>query len=358
MLRRASICLSMLLASAGAGVPVVRAQEKGAENPAAETSVELTEKWLVLLAPNNKRSTGARVLPEKSPLKNVRELAFTGPQPGHPFVIGDYQEDGDFGLVDGALQPVSGKNAAIELPTADQFELEGIMEQIEFGGWYILLGWDEGRGYLLSNATMKESGSPWHVTELRGNAAVPESSTQVTKYEWLKSQPFKLKVKEKALTLEIGGKKVINQHAVDNYAPGRIILGVYDTRYGPKKLRIRSLRIKGVAAGDGKIVDRLTQEIDAEFKRISLEKAVKSIGESVGVKIVVDADALKAKGYTRNMPQTISLGKVPAAQALKAILDDPQQPDLAVFLDEDKSQLVLTTTAALEEAGKEPLSLE
>lgn len=346
--------LCAVVTAAGVGV---RAQEGNAEEPAAEKSVELTDKWLVLLAPN-KRSPGVRVIPEKSPVKNISALTFTGPQPGHPFVIGDYEEDGEFGLVDGALQPVSGKNAAIQLPVADQFELEGIMEHIEFGGWYILVGWDEGRGYLVSNATMKESGSPWHVTEMRGSAAVPESSTQITKYEWLKSQPFKLMVKEKALTLEIGGKKVINQHAMDNYAPGRIVLGVYDTRYGPKKLRIGSLRIKSIAAGDGKLADRLTQEIDAEFKKIPLEKTVKSIGESVGVKFVVDADALKAKGYTRNMPQTISLGKVPATQALKAILDDPQQPDLAVFLDEGRKQLVLTTTAALEKAGKKPLPLD
>jgi hypothetical protein len=357
---RCGFCFSLLvLASAVAG-PRIHAQDEAAEKAADEASVELTDKWLVLLQPN-RRAPGVRVIPEKSQIKNVKELAFTGPQPGHPFVIGDYQEEGDFGLVDGVLQPVSGKNSAIQLPTADQFELEGVMEHIEFGGWYLLVGWDEGRGYLVSNATMKESGSPWHVTEMRGSAAVPESSKQITKSEWLNSQPFKLLVKDAALTLEVGGKKVINQHAMDNYAAGQVVLGVYDTRYGPKKLRIRSLRMRSLAKaenGPETIADRLKQEINAEFKKTPLEKVVTSIGDSVGVKFVVDGNALKEKGYTRNMQQTLSLGKVPAIEALKAIVDVPNQSDLAIWVDEAAGQAVLTTKASLEKAGKKPLPLE
>jgi len=220
-------------------------QDADKDKDAADKGFQLTEKWTVLVAPN-RRAPGQKPLPKKVPLENCAELRFTGPNPGHPFVIGDYIEDGKFAFVDGALMLVEGKNAAVAMPTADQFELEGVMEQVEFGGWFMLVGWDEGRGYLISNATMKESGSPWFVTEMRGGTAIPEATQQLLKYEWKKSQPFRVSVVNKQFTLEVDQVKVINALPIDNYAPGRVILGVYDTRYGPKKLRIHSLRMRAV----------------------------------------------------------------------------------------------------------------
>lgn len=112
------------------------------------------------------------------------------------------------------------------------------------------------------------------------------------------------------------------------------------------------------AAGPTKVADRLKLEIDAEFKRIPIEQAVIYIGDSVGVKFIVDGEALRLKGYTRNMPQTMSLGKVPAIKALKAIVDAPQQGELAVYADEENGTAVLTTKVALEQTGKKPLPLE
>jgi hypothetical protein len=78
----------------------------------------------------------------------------------------------------------------------------------------------------------------------------------------------------------------------------------------------------------------------------------------VGVKFVVDGEALRLKGYTRNMPQTMSLGKVPAIKALKAMVDVPNQKDLAFYADDANGTAVLTTKAALEQEGKKPLALE
>jgi predicted Zn finger-like uncharacterized protein len=112
------------------------------------------------------------------------------------------------------------------------------------------------------------------------------------------------------------------------------------------------------AAGPTKVADRLKMEIDAEFKATPIEQAVIYVGDSVGVKFIVDGEALRQKGYTRNMPQTMSLGKVPAIKALKAMVDAPNQNDLAIYADEANGTAVLTTKVALEQAGKKPLPLE
>jgi hypothetical protein len=212
---------------------------------AKDKPVALSSKWMVLINPTAK-IRGRRPLPENGPVQNVDDLRFTGPRPGHPFVLGDFIDDGDFGLVDGTLQLVSGNSAAAVLPEADEFELEGIMEHLDYGGWFVAVGWGDGRGYVLSNATMKESGSPWFLSELRAGLAVPDGTEELEKYEWVKSQPFRLTVSNQELTLEVGKHAVVDHQPLSNYEKGHVLLGVYNTRYGPKKIRVHSLRMRSL----------------------------------------------------------------------------------------------------------------
>jgi len=231
--------------------PLVLAADKPTvKQGASEKTYTLPNKWVVLVNPTAK-IRGRRPLPEKGLLQNFPELRFTGPKPGHPFILGDFADDGDFALVDGALQLVSGASAAVQLPEADQFELEGVMEHTDFGGWFMAVGWGEGRGYVLSNVTMKESGSPWFVSELRGGSAIPDGTEALDHFEWLRSQPFRLSVSHNELTLEVGKKTVADHVSLPNYAKGRVLLGVYDTRYGPKKLRVLSLRMRSLDDPEG-----------------------------------------------------------------------------------------------------------
>jgi hypothetical protein len=101
-----------------------------------------------------------------------------------------------------------------------------------------------------------------------------------------------------------------------------------------------------------KVADRLKKEILAEFSRMPLEQAVKYIGDETGVDFSVDGEALRMTGYTRNMPQTMSLGKVPATRALKEMLSVPNQKDLAVFVDEATGKAVMSTRPYLMQQGK------
>jgi hypothetical protein len=230
-----------LVAAAVLAAPLLIAADKPNAKPANQ--FQLTDKWVVLVNPVGK-IRGRRPLPDKGLVQNVAELKFVGPQPRHPFVLGEFAADGEFGIVDGSLQLMRGANAAIQLPEADEFELEGVMEHVEVGGWFMGIGWDSGRGYILSNVTMKDSGSPWFVSEMRGSSTVPDGTEELEHFEWLRSQPFRLSVVNKEVSLEVGERTVIDHVPVPHYEKGRVLIGVYDTRYGPKKLKIHSLRMR------------------------------------------------------------------------------------------------------------------
>jgi hypothetical protein len=242
-----SIALALLAA------PLLFAADKPNAKPNAKPAeaFALSSKWIVLINPAAK-IRGKRPLPEKGLVQSLPELRFTGPKPKHPFVLGEFAADGEFGLVDGALQLTSGGSAAVQLPEADEFELEGIMEHTEFGGWFMAVGWGQGRGYVLSNVTLKDSGSPWFLSELRGGAAIQDGTEDLEHFEWLRSQPFRLNVSKKELTLEVGERTVADHVTMPNYEKGRVLLGVYDTRYGPKKLRVHSMRMRSLAEDNAK----------------------------------------------------------------------------------------------------------
>lgn len=230
--------MAMVLGCLGTG-PTAMAQPETFNGAVAKPA------WTSLLAPG-RGTPKPQPIPKSSKLVSIEELQFIGPQPGHAFVLGQFAVDGRFGLINGGLQLMEGKNAAVQLAWADQFELEGVMEQAETGGWFLLLGWDQGRGYSICNVTLRDSGSPWFVSEYRGNQSISGRTQEFQKFEWRREQPFKVTVRDNELTVEVGRFKVIEEYSLDGYSPGSIILGVYDARYGPKPIRVRSLRIRAI----------------------------------------------------------------------------------------------------------------
>jgi hypothetical protein len=106
------------------------------------------------------------------------------------------------------------------------------------------------------------------------------------------------------------------------------------------------------------IAGRLKLEVLAEFNRTPLEQVIKYIGDEIQVDFVVDGEALRLTGYTRNMQQTLSLGKVPAIRVLKELVSAPGQADLAVFIDEEGRKAVLSTKPYLQQQGREPYPLD
>ncbi len=205
--------------------------------------VNITDKWTILVNPARPRP-GIVEFTEKSLIQNVPEFKLLGPSVGHPFCLGDFSIDGKWATVQGAVQVTEGKNTLLSLATADQFELEGVINQEGIGGWLMLLGWNQGHGFSLSNVTLKDSGSPWFVCEYRAAEAIALTNNEVKQFQWKGDQPFHMIVKDKLLSVTVGETAVIKEYPLDNYTAGQIYLGTYDTKYGPRPVKIRSLRIR------------------------------------------------------------------------------------------------------------------
>ena len=93
------------------------------------------------------------------------------------------------------------------------------------------------------------------------------------------------------------------------------------------------------------LADRLKFKIEADFRRTPLQEAFAYIAGETKVNIVIDGDALKLAGYTKNMPQTFSLGTVPAEDVLRKIL--MQYDKMCVVVNEQTKQVtVMTKTVA------------
>ncbi len=206
----------------------------------------LSPKWHVAFL-NTRPTPGTIPLPEKIPFEVVDDLEFTGPFENHPFLMGNVKIDGEWAVVDGYLTRSAGRNAAIKLAKADQFELEGRINAEGLGGWFILLGWEDGNGYAIYNVNMKTSGSPWHICEFRGGSGIESTHQETARYECRGVEAFRLRVADDLVTLQVETTKILENYPLRNYNPGQVIIGTYDTKYGAKPVKIQSLRLRALA---------------------------------------------------------------------------------------------------------------
>ncbi|VAX42812.1 hypothetical protein MNBD_PLANCTO02-3308 [hydrothermal vent metagenome] len=97
------------------------------------------------------------------------------------------------------------------------------------------------------------------------------------------------------------------------------------------------------------VIGRLRMKIDIDFRRQPLQEAFAYIAEETKTKMVVDGDGLKLSGFTKNMPQTFTMGEVPATHAIAKILSQRGYELMRVIVDEKNKQVILTTKAVVEE---------
>lgn len=237
--------VALILVFVGSGASS-RADDKSdpAANPITLLKVP-AKKWTVL-HDSRKIPPDQKQIPKKSPLVPLDDFAFTGPRPGDPFLLGNFRSRGEWGLVEGNLSRTGGRNAAIGIARAEEFELEGQFNVEGLGGWFLIFGWDQQHGYMLYNVNLKTSGSPWLVTEFRGAKGIEETHREVYRYEWRGFETLRVTVENGMLNAEAAGELIARQVPLPNYHEGDIILGTYDTRYGPKPIAVRSLRIRGL----------------------------------------------------------------------------------------------------------------
>lgn len=202
-------------------------------------------KWDVVF--QSRRTPAPLPLPDEGPLRPVKQLNLKGALHTDPNHLGLYAINGEFGINGGVLQRVSGNNTAVQLTdAAEDFELEASVNAEGLGGWFWLLGWKDGHGYCVYNVTLKTSGSPWLCGEFRGDNGISETLREFNRLAWKGTQPFKLSVVQSQLTLQVGAATLAKDLELPNYHPGALIVGTYDTQYGPRSPKFQSIRIRPI----------------------------------------------------------------------------------------------------------------
>lgn len=187
--------------------------------------------------------------PSATTLTPLTDYAIEGPYDDHPLFLSKFAADSHWDVKDRQLQVPDGSNAALKLGRAENFILEGMVDLTGPGGMFIVVGENDGHGYGLCNTTMQKSGSPWKLFEFRGNAAVDGTDEEIGKHEPFAPQPMQLRVVDHKVSLTIGKIAVFEDVPMENYHEGDVIIGVFDTRYGPRKVKIQSLRARALPDG-------------------------------------------------------------------------------------------------------------
>lgn len=110
------------------------------------------------------------------------------------------------------------------------------------------------------------------------------------------------------------------------------------------------------------IADRLKMKIDVDFRRAPLQDAFAFIAGEIKCTIDIDGDALKAGGFTKNMPQTFQGDKMLVQDIFVKILEryqDPQKPGntMVIVINEDKKTILVTTLAFAEQQKLTPFNV-
>ncbi len=235
-----------IVMSALRAILVVVSGMGGVSGVANSAETKLTKgKWEVIH--QAKKSAGVKPLPKSGPLTNLAELKLTGSMKQDRFHLGEFAINGEFGLQDGLLARMAGRNAAVQLVSeVGDFELEGQIHTESLGGWFWLVGWKDGHGYGIYNVTLKTSGSPWFLSEFRGGNGIAETHQEINRYEWRGVESLRMSVISNRLTLQVGTAVLAREVELPGYHSGAVIVGTYDTPYGPRELRVQGLRYRKV----------------------------------------------------------------------------------------------------------------
>lgn len=180
----------------------------------------------------------------KSPAKVLEQFEVTGAHAKHPYLLNEVVCDGEWGVTQGVLQQSNGRSAALLLGNAEDFELEAAVNAEGLGGWFLLFGFSEGHGYGIYNVNLKTSGSPWHLSEFRGNKGIESTDREFARYICRGNETLKVRIVNSRLSVQVNRRTLIEEEELPAYTTGDIILGTYDTNYGPKPLKIYGLRLR------------------------------------------------------------------------------------------------------------------
>jgi hypothetical protein len=139
------------------------------------------------------------------------------------------------------------------------------------------------------------------------------------------------------------------ERGAPNLALGTLLAWDESTRTDFTKERIKKPSADEVKVPE-LIADRMKMKMDIDFRRAPLQDAVSFIAGEMKTTIDIDGDALKAGGFTKNMPQAFKGDKMTAQEAIAEILkkyQDPQKPGqtMVISVNEEKKTILFTTKA-------------
>ena len=102
-----------------------------------------------------------------------------------------------------------------------------------------------------------------------------------------------------------------------------------------------------------KVADRLKLKVLIDFRATPLQEALSYIGDSIKTEISIDGDALKAAGFTQNMPQTYDLGNVSALKAIDSIFQKyaGERDPMVLVVDHAGKKLLFSTVSKAKSDG-------
>lgn len=92
-----------------------------------------------------------------------------------------------------------------------------------------------------------------------------------------------------------------------------------------------------------KVVDRLKLKLEVDIRRMPLQEVFAYIADETKTNIILEGEALKLVGYTKNMPQTMNLGMVSGLDAIQAIFNVKDQDQMCLVIDEAKKTATITS---------------
>jgi hypothetical protein len=212
------------------------------ERPEPELS---TTKWTNLVALRSRQRRDAP-LPDNFPVWNVEKgYSFAGAA-SDPHRLAKYEGDGEFIIRKGYLRRELGNSALLRLPSAENFDIEGIMQCEGVGGWLILLGWDfeQKSGYIVYNTKLRVSGSHWFLIEIDEGQPIISSERKLAERDAKGEGALRLRMDDQKLSLQVSDALLIREEKLPNYKAGHVAIGTFSPPYGPQDIGIKSLRMK------------------------------------------------------------------------------------------------------------------
>ena len=150
--------------------------------------------------------------------------------------------------------------------------------------------------------------------------------------------------------------------AAPNLAAGTFLAWDESTRTDFSKAKAKAPTQDGPSIPD-LIADRLKMKIDVDFRNTEMHEAFAYIGGEIKTSIMLDGDALKLGGFTKNIKQTFKMDAarpqdifIEIIKVCKGLGPKPEAT-MVIVVDESKKDILVTTLATANEKGLKPFDL-